>query len=91
MTVSAERLVTDSLGRSLLFIGVHPRDPLVKALCSNLLRSDLARNRGPLFFASTEHTGVEDAYWTQYDVQWLNEDLELIIEEITELAGGEAK
>lgn len=90
MTVYAERLMTDSLGRSLLFLGVHPRDPLVKALCNNLLKSELARNRGPLFFACSEYTEVDDAYWTRYDVQWIAEDLELIIEELTDLAGGAA-
>ena len=62
--------IAKQVGRCVLFMGVSPRDPLVRQLSYKLLESG-RRRQGPTFFVSKEHTEVDDAYWAQFDVQWL--------------------
>ena len=70
--------IAKQVGRCVLFMGVSPRDPLVRQLSYKLLESG-RRRQGPTFFVSKEHTEVDDAYWAQFDVQWLDQDLEELI------------
>jgi CHAT domain/SIR2-like domain len=75
--------IAKQVGRCALFLGVSPRDPLVRQLSYKLLESG-RRRQGPTFFVSKEHTEVDDAYWQQFDVQWLDQDLEELIPAILE-------
>jgi hypothetical protein len=69
-------LVTDLVhatrGRSLLLLGVHPRDPLARRLCAKLLNPQVSGKVGPIFFACTEPTEVDEAYWGRIKaVEWI--------------------
>ncbi len=61
--------------RSLLFLGVSPRDSLAKRLFSKLVEGLSERSRGPVFFVCSE--GEQgDSYWDRYHVHWIEADLE---------------
>ena len=77
--------IAKQVGRCVLFMGVSPRDPLVRQLSYKLLESG-RRRQGPTFFVSKDHTEVDDAYWRQFDVQWLDENLEDVIPAILKAA-----
>jgi hypothetical protein len=66
-------LTRKSLGRSLLYLGVPPRDPLVRRL-TRALRGNF-RGQGPMYFVSSDQT-TENAYWDEYHVRWLPFKLE---------------
>jgi hypothetical protein len=66
-------LVTAEPGRSLLFLGAHPRDPLTRRLAARLLDEEVARRAGPAYFVSTDHTPADDAYWEAYHVEWVDD------------------
>lgn len=74
-------------GGNLLFLGISPRDPLVRALARRLLREDVARNRGTAFFVS-DHTPMADrAYWKQFHkLEWLELDADTVIAGLTAAA-----
>jgi hypothetical protein len=64
-------LARGKAGRSVLFMGVSPRDPLVRRLSLQLLETGKNRLQGPTFFVCANHTPVDDAYWDKYDVNWI--------------------
>jgi hypothetical protein len=66
--------------RSLLFVGVHPRDPLVKRLTGRLLSS--SRTMGPVFFLCSPGERGE-AYWEGYPITWVEGDLESLVTALT--------
>jgi hypothetical protein len=66
-------------GRSALFVGVSPRDPLVRRLALQLFETGENRVEGPTFFASTDHTSAEDSYWRKYDVTWVSMEAATLI------------
>jgi hypothetical protein len=76
MRISPE--VTDltrtQIGVSLLYLGVSPRDPLIRRL-TRMLRggpgSTTPGTQGPTYFACRNHTAVDTAYWDRYNVEWL--------------------
>lgn len=69
-------------GRSLLFLGISPRDALAKRLFSKLVEDWSERMRGPIFFlCSGEEAG--DPYWERHRVHWIDEDLEELVEALT--------
>jgi CHAT domain-containing protein/SIR2-like protein len=61
-------LVRETVGRSLVFLGVSPRDPVVRRL-TRALRG-FGRNQGPMYFVGTE-PGSDAAYWSGYNTKWL--------------------
>jgi hypothetical protein len=69
-------------GRSVLFVGVSPRDPLVRQLSAQLLETGKNRLQGPVFFACTNHTPVDDAYWDKYEINWIDLAPEALISAI---------
>ena len=75
MSLSSQ--VTDlsrkSVGRSLLFIGVSPNDQLIRRLTRSLRGN--TRTQGPMYFVCADK-GDGDAYWDDYEVQWLPMTLE---------------
>jgi hypothetical protein len=62
MTPEITNLVRGHNGRSLLFLGVNPRDPLVRRLFSKLLEGWSDKLRGPIFFLCREDE-KDDPYW----------------------------
>ena len=68
-------LVRERGGRHLLFLGVNPRDPLVKRLTGKLLAS---RNVKRIFFVC--HPGeTADSYWGEFPVTWIEGELESVV------------
>jgi hypothetical protein len=64
-------MVRGRAGQAALFLGISPRDPLVKRLSSRLLESGQRRLQGPTFFVSADPSDVDDAFWDKFDVRWL--------------------
>jgi hypothetical protein len=70
----------DSVGRSLLFIGVHPRDPIVRRLC----KAHLSGARRVLrFFVTPRPCAVDESYWHDLDVEWIHADPAAVVETLT--------
>jgi CHAT domain-containing protein len=72
-------LTRKSVGRSLLFLGVSPRDAVVRRL-TRVLRGN-GRNQGPMFFVAS-HGESQNAYWDEYKVRWLTLRLEDFLSEL---------
>lgn len=74
-------------GCNLLFLGISPRDPLVRALARRLLREDVAERRGTAFFVSDQTTRADQAYWQKFTkLVWLDLSTDRVIRELS-LAG----
>jgi hypothetical protein len=75
-------LTRRTIGRSLLYVGLHPRDPVVRRLTLALRGSPELQAKspqGPLFFAYTGDTSVDDAYWLRYNVTWIPMETEALV------------
>jgi hypothetical protein len=68
----ADVLVRKQIGMTALYLGVSPQNRLLRRL-TNVLRSP--RNRpgscGPIYFVCRESDDIDEAYWRDYDVEWL--------------------
>ena len=78
-------LARKSVGRSLLYLGVSPRDPLIRRL-TRAVRGN-GRNQGPMYFVIPDQTD-EDAYWDDYDVRWLPMKLEDFMAAVADAGSG---
>lgn len=82
MTPEITNLVRGYNGRSLLFLGINPRDPLVKRLFSKLLDGWSAKLRGPIFFVCREEER-DDPYWEEKShpssFHWIEGELESFV------------
>ena len=79
MTPQVADLVRGHIGRSLVFLGVNPRDPLVKRLITKLLEQASHNSTGPVFFLC--RPGEKgDPYWEELDfpVVWVEGDLQAL-------------
>lgn len=71
-------------GCTLLFLGVSPRDPLVRALARRLLRREVARRRGTAFLVCDLMTDADRTYWRQFEkLEFLELDAETLIRGLT--------
>jgi hypothetical protein len=68
-------LMTREVGRSMLFLGVSPQDPLVRRMTSQLLAPVARKNRGAVYFVCSPAEAKLDAYWPRWDVQWIQHGL----------------
>ena len=84
-------LVHASPGRSLLVLGAHPRDPLLRRLVSRLIPPETARRVGPVFFACERPTEADEAYWSRFKVQWLRDPLDRLIDALNAALGREVR
>ena len=75
-------LARKSVGRSLLYIGVSTRDPLIRRL-TRAVRGN-GRNQGPMYFVTADEQHA-DAWWDEYNVRWLPMKLEEFMAAISEL------
>jgi CHAT domain/SIR2-like domain len=88
MTPEIAELVRGHIGRSPLFLGIHPRDPLVKRLISKLLEQASRNTLGPVFFLC--RPGEKgDSYWEEFPVVWVEGDLENLILAVTQAVSRE--
>jgi len=83
MTPEIAELIRGHIGRSLLFLGVNPRDPLVKRLISKLLEQASRNTLGPVFFLC-QPGEKSDPYWDEFPVVWIEGDLEALITALTQ-------
>ncbi len=81
-------LVHRELGRSLLILGASPRDPLVRRFVNQLLPRGPTRNQGPIFFVHRGPTPVDDAYWRRFEVRWIDERPDLVVQAASAAIGG---
>ncbi len=73
--------------RSVIFLGVSPRDPLVRQLRHKLLEpANPRRRQGKTFFATVKHNEIDDANWGEFDVEWLDGELDAVLNAILEAA-----
>jgi hypothetical protein len=79
-------LFTGDGGRAVLFLGVSPRDPLVRRLCSQHLDTSPESVQGPRFFVHKSADAAEEAYWQTFDVAWIRESPLAVIETLTQMA-----
>lgn len=78
-------LLTGGGDRALLFLGVSPRDPLVRRLCSQHLDNADNSIQGPRFFVHPTEEPADEAYWQPFDVTWIRESPCDVIETLTQL------
>jgi len=87
-------LAAGQLGRSLLFVGVSPRDAWVRRFVRHLLPPS-ARNIGPAYFVCPRVTGVDKACWQalkeKWKVHWIESDAEAFVDELTRCASQEKR
>ncbi len=70
------------VGRSVLFVGVSPRDELVRRIAAQVLEAGDNRTQGPTFFICGYQSTGDDAYWGKYDVRWISYDIDQLAEVI---------
>ncbi|MES1245897.1 MAG: CHAT domain-containing protein [Acidobacteriota bacterium] len=82
MSQAVTDLVRGFYGRSLLFLGASPRDPLVKRLAAKLLEQVPHKKRGPMFFVCSKDA-QKDPYWDTFSVTWIEGELTEIVLALT--------
>jgi hypothetical protein len=81
-----EQITTVSTGRSVLLLGVNPRDAIVRKLARRLIRP--RTNQGPAFFVCPKYTAADEAYWESLNVKWIKAEPDAVIAQLTTLATG---
>jgi hypothetical protein len=94
MSPEVTDLTRKQVGLSLLYLGVSPRDPIIRRLTRALrggAGSAAVATQGPMYFACPDHTEVDTAYWEKYNVEWLSLSFDDVLSAIADgLAGGRA-
>jgi hypothetical protein len=85
MSQAVTDLVRGYYGRSLLFLGASPRDPLVKRLAAKLLEQVPHKKRGPMYFVCAKGE-QQDPYWDAFSVTWIEGELTEVISALTTAA-----
>gem|GEM_PF-3525255 len=67
MPTDIDELLARKLKCSLLFLGVHPRDPLVRRLGACLL--GIGRSMGPAYFVAPDYDKADEAYWSSLEAK----------------------
>ena len=80
--------VTRRYEASVLFIGLNPREPLVRKLCQTLLVSNRTTQRmqGQTFFLCPDERTADKAYWDQFETQWVVDEIEPFLDKVIEAA-----
>jgi hypothetical protein len=63
LSPAIEQITTVVMGRSVLLLGVNPRDPIVRKLARRLIRP--RTNQGPAFFVCPKFSSADKAYWAR--------------------------
>jgi hypothetical protein len=75
--------------RCVLFIGVSPREPLVRQLAQQLLERPTPhgqRIQAAPYFICPDHDSVDASYWRQYGMNWIDGDSEAWLDAVLEAA-----
>lgn len=75
------------IGRTLVILGEHPRDPTLRQLAAQLIDASDSSSQGPCFFVSPNYTRVDEDYWSRLKVQWIREAPDAFVLRVTELIG----
>lgn len=67
-------------GTSVVFMGCHPRDPLVRRIATKLLHSADDGIQDKPYFVSTGIQESDKAYWKPFGCGWIDESAESVIE-----------
>jgi hypothetical protein len=73
------KLMRGWVGRSPLFLGLDPRDPLVRRLVSKLIPEPYRKTVGTVYFACVEPSDDDNAYWSEFETEWLRSPLRDLI------------
>jgi len=85
LPATIEQVTTAVMGRSLLLLGVNPRDAIVRKLARRLIRP---RNQGPAFFVCPKYTSADKAYWDSLNVELIDAEPDAVIAKLTALSTG---
>ncbi len=80
---SVTDLVTAQFGRSLLLLGVSPRDQLVRRLCGALVGPNKGTDRAIVYFVTPEIDVVDAISWRQFEMRWIRADPSEFVEALT--------
>lgn len=80
-------LLAGEQDRAVLFIGVSPRDPIVRRICSKHLERTEGTMQGPRFFVIPQPSPPDEAYWQTFDIHWITADPLDVVETLS--AAGE--
>lgn len=80
-------MVCGHLGRTLLFLGVPPRDGIPRRLALNMLAANSGGER-PIFVCPN-HTEVDRSYWNKYQAQWISAEVDELVDALTVALNGE--
>jgi CHAT domain/SIR2-like domain/TIR domain len=69
------KLMRGITGRSPLFLGLDPRDPLVRRLAAKLIPEQYRFTVGPVYFACESPSDDDNAYWSEFETVWLTDPL----------------
>jgi hypothetical protein len=84
-------LVHGATDRSLLFLGIHPRDPLVHRLGAKLLDPRISKSVGSVYFVHPSPSAVDEAFWDKYGVEWITTDPDELVRALDAALCDEAK
>ena len=76
-------LVRGSLGRSLFFLGLDPREALVRRLVAKLIPEEQRETVGPVYFACPDPSDDDQAYWQNFATEWINAPLADVVQSAT--------
>jgi hypothetical protein len=85
LSPAIEQITTVVMGRSVLLLGVNPRDPIVRKLARRLIRP--RTNQGPAFFVCPKFSSADKAYWASLKVVWIEAEPEAVIAKLTTTLG----
>ena len=84
LSQSVANLVLGDLGRTLVFLGVSPRDPLIRRFVNRVLPAGPTVNLGPMFFVTPIHSKADEAYWSRFGVEWIDDNADAVVRTVTE-------
>lgn len=82
MAAAVKARVT-GLNRSVLFLGLDPRDALARRLAQLLIETGPRRKQGPTYFVWPRVSPADKIFWQKYQTRWLNDDSGPLIERLT--------
>lgn len=66
-------------GRTLLFLGLSPRDPLARRV-ARLMDLSIGSSQGLRYFVANEVPAADQRYWEAFKVEWIHEDPRRVVD-----------
>jgi hypothetical protein len=86
LPASIEQITTREIGRSVVLLGVSPRDPVVRRLAKKLITP--RANQDTSFFISADFTEADEAYWSFLGIRWIRADAPAAVAVVTDFIRG---